>query len=270
MSKRNVGMFFSLAFGLFFSFTALALPAGAVRKAVELGAKVSRRALSPAAREAAELAARKAAAKYGDEALRLVGKGGLEVLEQGAKHGNAFWRPALKHPALLKSLVRNGDELIPLARRIGPEVLILEAKAPGLAARVASELGDDMVGRLAKASADDTPRLLGYAAKADTPATKALLLEKYAASRHPSRFLQAFDWSRIMAGGLSAGAIVAAYKISDGIGTGVKTLAEKHPEQFGKIAERVLSPFRWGLLALFALLLFPLARRIFRRAGKNR
>lgn len=249
---------------------AQAIPAKAVTEAVELGAKISGRTLSPAARAAAEAAARTAARQYGDDVVRLVGRGGLEMLEQGARHGDEFWRLALRNPEAARSLALHGDQLLPLARRVGPEVLVLEAKAPGLAARVAAELGDDMVAPLARASADDASRLLGYAAKADSPATRALLLEKYRASRYPARFLEAFNWSRIMATGLSAAAIVAAYKISDGIESGVEILAEKHPEHFVAVLGTMLAPFRWGLLLLWLILLYPLARWSWRLGRKFR
>ena len=247
-----------------------AVPAKAVTEAVELGAKISGRTLSPAARAAAEAAARAAARQYGDEVVRLVGAGGLEVLEQSARHGGEFWRLALLHPGAVRSLALHGDELLPLVRRIGPEVLTLEARAPGLASRVAAELGEGMVTPLARASADDASRLLGYAAKADSPATKTLLLETYRNSRQPGRFLEALDWSRIMATGLSAAAIVAAYKISDGVSTGMTVMAEKHPEQFGEVVKTVLAPFRWGLFALWLILLLPLAAWSYRLTKKIR
>ena len=73
-----------------------------------------------------------------------------------------------------------------------------------------------------------------------------------------------------MATGLSAAAIVAAYKISDGVSTGMTIMAEKHPEQFGEVVKTVLAPFRWGLFALWLILLLPLASWSYRFTKKIR
>ncbi len=195
----------------------------------------------------------KMTAKYGDDVLPLVRHGGLEVLEQGIRHGDDFWKLCKAVPEASRSLALHSDELLPLAKRIGPDVLILEAKAPGLSARFAKEFGDDGVRFVAQHSPQDVPRLLGYASKADSPETKRLFFEKYRKSRNPSAFLQALNWKNIMAGGLTTAAIVGAYKISDGIQDGLKD-----PKAAEQTVDTILSPFRYALYALFVILLIPL------------
>ncbi|MBR5160168.1 MAG: hypothetical protein IKW80_00960, partial [Thermoguttaceae bacterium] len=61
-----------------------------IQEVLEQAAKVSGKTLNPASKEAAEIALRKAIASHGDDILRIVREGGLETLEQGAKHGDDF------------------------------------------------------------------------------------------------------------------------------------------------------------------------------------
>ena len=145
-----------------------------VSEAVEVAAKKSGRVLAPAAREAAESALSKLVTKYGDDILQSVKMGGLEAIEQGAKYGDDFWALCAKTPAATRALALHADDLIPLTRRIGSEVLEFEVRNPGLTMRVVSEFGDDAVKALANTPPDDVSRLLGYAAKADSPATKVV------------------------------------------------------------------------------------------------
>ena len=172
-----------VAFGcLIFSLEAAGghLVGKAIQETLELAAKRSGRVLSKTAKIKLGHEMLKVTEKYGDDVLTLVNKGGLEVLEQGARHGDDFWRLCKEVPEASRSLALHSDELLPLAKRIGPDVLKLEVNAPGLAAKTAQEFGDDGVRFLANQSPSDVPRLLGYASKADTQATKKILYETYA------------------------------------------------------------------------------------------
>jgi len=64
---------------------------------------------------------------------------------------------------------------------------------------------------------------------------------------HPSyrisRIYEPVSWKTIAAGGAAAGGVVAAYKISDGMEEGLKTVAREKPEVFSGI----LTPFAWPL-----------------------
>ena len=92
-----------------------------IQEAVKAAAKVSGKKLTPAAQQSAVKALSKAAAKYGDDALKVAREGGLEALKQGSRYGDDFWRAA-RHaePAAIRSLALHTEELLPLARRIGP------------------------------------------------------------------------------------------------------------------------------------------------------
>jgi len=230
-----------------------------ITETIEQAAKRSGKVLTPAAREIAETALKKAAAKHGDEVLKMVRSGGLEVLEQGAKHGDEFWKLCAHTPGAARSLALHADEMIPLVRRIGPEFLELEAKTPGLTTKIIAAFGEDSVKTLSKVPPDDISRLIGYASKADAPATSKFLYESYSKSANRSVFLEQLNWKQIMATGLSVAAVTAAYKVSDGIQEGTKIVAKDHPETFKDVVSNLSAPVRYGLYALFAILLYPAA-----------
>lgn len=62
-------------------------------------------------------------------------------------------------------------------------------------------------------------------------------------SHRISRIHDPVSWKTIAAGGAAAGTVVAAYKISDGVEEGMKTVAREKPEIFSGI----LTPFAWPL-----------------------
>lgn len=251
------------------SFSLMALPAAKlIQEAVKAAARVSGKKLTPAAQQSAVKALSKAAAKYGDDALKVVREGGLEALKQGSRYGDDFWRAA-RHaePAAIRSLALHTEELLPLARRIGPEFLKLEAKAPGLAARAAALFGDDGVKILAKAPGDDLSRLIGAAGKADSLQTRNFLLKAYENVPDKEKFLSFFNWKNIAATGVSAAAVTLAYKAGGGVEEGLKTLAEKDPESFGKIISGSIAPFKWLIFVIVVLAIFPFLKFLWKRSG---
>jgi hypothetical protein len=104
---------------------------------------------------------------------------------------------------------------------------------------VVKNFGDDGVRYFAKhVPTQDASRLMGYAGKADSPDTRGMLLDYY--KKGGTHFLEKLNWKHIMAGGLSAAAITAAYQISDGIQDGLTTVAESSPETFHKTASHAI------------------------------
>ena len=253
---------FAILFVIFSASASLmAFPAGKVlQETIELAAKVSGKTLSRASSQAAVNALTKAAQRYGDDVIRLTRAGGLEALDAGAKYGDGFWRLAKRAtPEGARSLALHADELMPLAKRFGDDFLRLEGKVPGLGAEAVRLFGDDSVSMLAKAPASDLPRLVGFARRSDSPEATRLLLEKY--SKHGSAFLDKLNWKQIMASGLSVAAITAAYKISDGVETGIEIIAEKHPDRFKESLSVITAPVRWGIVILLAALFGPMCFR---------
>ena len=68
--------------------------------------------------------------------------------------------------------------------------------------------------------------------------------------RTPRIRLRCPSWKTIAAGGVAAGTVIAAYKVSDGVEEGLKTTARNHPEAFAGSLSILTWPFRWGLLIL--------------------
>lgn len=260
----NMKQVFTLCLGMLLAMFTLCAEAGAtkvatkvVEETLEIAAKRSGRVLSKSAEKKLGLELLEIAGKHGDDVMVLVREGGLEVLEQGAKHGDDFWRMCKACPNASRALALHADDLIPLAKRIGPEVLQIESHTPGMATRIASEFGDDAVKVLAKQNPQDTTRLLGYAAKADTPETAQLLYKTYSQSSNPTGFLERLNWKQIMAGGLSASMIVAAggaatgmYQAGDGLQEGLR-----NPEAAMHVSDAVTQPVKFGLSGIFVIIL---------------
>ena len=231
------------------SLSAMASPQ-LIKATVKTTAKVSGKSMTKAGSKAAQKVLTKAFTKYGDDALRVARHGGVEAIKAGAKHGDDFWRLTRgAAPHAIRSFSLHADTLMPIAKRVGPEFVKLEGKVPGLGAKIVSTFGDDAARSLARtASADDIAKLLGYAGKADSPATRKLLLETY--NKGGSKFLNKLNWKVIMATGLSAATITAAYKVSDGVQDGLKIAAEKDPKGFNNAFGHSTSWISWGLFVV--------------------
>ena len=60
-------------------------------------------------------------------------------------------------------------------------------------------------------------------------------------------------WKAVAAGGAAAGTIIAAYKVSDGVEEGIKTVAKEKPEVFTDTLSVLTWPIRWAAFVLFLL-----------------
>ena len=60
-------------------------------------------------------------------------------------------------------------------------------------------------------------------------------------------------WKTVAAGGAAAGTVIAAYKVSDGVEDGIKTVAKEKPEVFADTLSVLTWPIRWAALVLFLL-----------------
>lgn len=234
------------------------LTAKVISETIEIAAKRSGRVLSPAGKAAAGKALEKAFARYGDDVLKAMQKGGLESLKQGARHGGEFWKICARTtPQGARSLALHGDILMPLVRKHGIQFMELESKVPGLGAKAVDTFGDDAVRMFAKAPADDVTRMIGYAAKADNPKTVRLLQDAYVKSN--GKILDHLNWKHIMAAGLSTAAIISAYKLTNSM----ETLAESNPEL---LANMLTSSIHWLLVLLVAAVIILFFSKRLRRA----
>ena len=256
-----------LAFSLIFLFVislSFAVPVSATRKiaseTIEAAAKKSGKALTPAMRKASEKALIQASKQYGDDVFKVVSRGGLEALEQGGKHGKIFWELCAHTPQAARSLALHADDLLPIARRIGPDFMKLEAHVPGLGKQAVTCFGDDAVKLLSKMPADDAAKLIRFGAKADSPRTAKLLLD--GCTKSSGKILQHLDGKRIVAIGLSAAMVTAAYKVSNGVEDGLTEMAADSPEHFTKA---VSCPLVYAVICgafVFAWFIFPLRTKL--------
>ena len=58
-------------------------------------------------------------------------------------------------------------------------------------------------------------------------------------------------WKAVAAGGAAAGTIIAAYKVSDGVEDGIRTVAKEKPEVFAGTLSVLTWPVRWAAFVLF-------------------
>ena len=76
----------------------------------------------------------------------------------------------------------------------------------------------------------------------------------------------AVPWKTVAAGGAAAGTVVTAYKISDGVEDGIKTVAKEKPEVFADTLSVLTWPIRCALLAVFLLVYYWIWRVLIRRS----
>ena len=71
-------------------------------------------------------------------------------------------------------------------------------------------------------------------------------------------------WKTVAAGGAAAGTVIAAYKVSDGIEDGIKTVAKEKPEVFADTLSVLTWPIRLAALAVFLLVYYWIWRVLIR------
>ena len=73
-------------------------------------------------------------------------------------------------------------------------------------------------------------------------------------------------WKSVAAGGAAAGTVIAAYKVSDGVEEGIKTVAKEKPEVFADTLSVLTWPIRCALLAVFLLVYYWIWRILIRKS----
>lgn len=230
------------------------LPSKVTREVIE---ETLEQAARRSGREISEQTAKKATTEtlehltktYGDDVLTVVRDGGIELIEAVPKHSDDVIEIALKAtPAGRRALARNLPDILPLARRVGAEVLELEARTPGLAAKVFATFGDD-AGRLVAKNVptEDLPRLLSYAEKADTPATRDLLVQSY--QKEGRSLFERIPPKLVLAGGLTASMLYGTHRLTepaDAMGDAIRNN--------GDVATTAVRHFfGWGAVCVLAL-----------------
>ena len=73
-------------------------------------------------------------------------------------------------------------------------------------------------------------------------------------------------WKTVAAGGAAAGTIIAAYKVSDGVEDGIRTVAKEKPEVFADTLSVLTWPIRCALLTVFLLVYYWIWRVLIRKS----
>jgi len=128
----------------------------------------------------------------------------------------------------------------------------LEGKAAGSSAKVLATFGARGASEIAEhAAAKDIPRLLMYAEKADTPATRELLLQMY--KKEGSAFFERVTPGHVLACGLSVAALYGVHRATAPSAAAGKAI-DKHPNMANDAALASVRSF-WSLVALVVILL---------------
>lgn len=193
---------------------------------------------------------------YGDDVLKVVDDAGFEFLEEVPRYGDEIIEIAMKaSPQTRRVFAQNIPELLPLVRRVGTEALELEAKSPGLAVRVFKIFGDDAGKVVARnVPAEDIPRLLKYAEKADSPETRKALVKLY--EKEGKNLFKRIPAKLVLAAGLSASMLYGTHELTvpvRAIGDVIDNNAE--------IADTAVRHFfAWSAVALLAIVVLLFGR----------
>ncbi|MBT3378618.1 MAG: hypothetical protein HN406_23625 [Lentisphaerae bacterium] len=210
-------------------------------EAIEAAARLSGRHLDDASRVALRRTVSTATRRHGDDVLLAMRHGGIELAEAAARHGDDVWKWSSRVPGVSRSLALHADNLVPMTRRLGKNVLRLEAKAPGLPRMLATRYSDDIASSFVRSvRPNDATRTAGFLAKADGPATRTLLLRRYRETE--GKILKWLDWKTVMAFGLTAAVVTSAHEVSDGVQEGLKTVSQTSPETFGRTLTDTVAP----------------------------
>jgi len=190
---------------------------------------------------------------YGDDVIKVVNDSGFELLEAVPKYGDDIIEIAIKtSPENRHLFARNISELLPLVKRVGPTAIELEAKSPGLSRQVFKVFGDDAGKTIAKnVPAEDIPRLLKYGEKADSQATKKLLLETY--RKEGKTLFERIPPKIILATGLSASMLYGTHQSTAPMRAVADTI--KNNPDVAKKAVSLFSVYSAGVILIIIILL---------------
>jgi hypothetical protein len=151
-------------------------------------------------------------------------------------------------PAARRALALEPGRIMPLARELGAEAVEIEARSPGLARRFFTTFGDDGARQIARnVPAEDMPRLLAYGERADTPATRRLLIEVY--EKEGPAVFQRIPPQLVLSTGLTTAMIYGTHRLTAPLAAAADAIG-KDPRIAGRFADGLL--LIGGLVALVA------------------
>lgn len=227
-----------------------------VREVLELAARKSgREIVEKGAREVAEQTLERCAEKFGNKTFDAAADGGLELIEATTKYGDDVMRFAVEaSPVARRVLALNAETLLPLARRVGPEALEVEAKTPGLATKVYADFGIDGGKTVAKSlPADDIPRLVEYAEKADSQDTRNILLQTY--QKEGKKLFERIPPRSVLADGLTADMLSGTNRLTQPVAA-ISDVTKDNPNSASDVAKYAIRIGALIVILLIVLLLW--------------
>ena len=82
-------------------------------------------------------------------------------------------------------------------------------------------------------------------------------IHQHPRTRHPASVPRKTEivvpWKTVAAGGAATGTVIAAYKVSDGIEDGIRTVAKEKPEVFANALSMLTWPIRLAAFVFFLI-----------------
>ena len=182
---------------------------------------------------------------HGPEAItRLTTTGGTNFLRGLEKYKGEFIDLSMKlSDDGVRVLSRKCDHLMPLAKKFGPEIVELEAKAPGVHSLVIKHYGPESLELFArKIPSSDITHLLQLAERAKDKTAKDMIVKTYV--REGRSFFEKIPPKLVIAVGVGGGLVFIAKGVGDGakaVGEGVKDGIEIISHPVGKSLEQSFS-----------------------------
>ena len=203
----------------------LLLPVQLFAQANKIAGEIAEHTLGPVAKEAAERAAKElvenaaiATGKQVTESTR------IQLARAIGQHGEAVVSLARRVPEATEALAIHAPQLLPLAERLGDNILRIEARAPGFAEMAAKKYGEADLPHLLKLSEPEMKGVLSLSTHTTEPRAAKLLLE--GTEKGGMSFLEKVSGSQILATGLSVAAITAVISVTNKIPPGPAVLQE--------------------------------------------
>ncbi len=196
-------------------FMPVVLRASITSEIIERLANLSGHFMDDAGRAAAREGLEAGLKRYGDEAVQLTEKGGLDLPQAAARHGDEVWRLARLSPEAPRALAARAEPLLQLGRKFGDEAVMLEIKAPGTAEVLASRLSPAQLSGLAARATESELKHMAALAIHSTP--RQLATAATICRRGGGRALGWLTPARIATTGFATALMIAAWRAPESL-----------------------------------------------------
>ena len=238
------------------------LTTGLNAQVAKTGGEIAEHLLVPVGKEAAENATKAAMKEAGatavQEAAAQTSKRTEFLLAEAASaYGDEVLVLARRVPESSALLATNAKQLLPLAEKMGDDILRLEARAPGFGELASKFYGRQDIARLLKLPKNQMQSVIALSTHATEPRAAQLLLE--GTEKGGEQFLKNLSPKVILSTGLSVATVVAAYRAPEA------TVAAAE-----RMGGKLLAPISYALAALLLLRFAPTVIKHYKRTKDSR